>query len=140
MREDKPTQEHDTMVARTVSKVLPPDWFTHVVADGVDPNRPGIYEWRIDGVGVYIGQYGRIRRPTKEYGRNVARLLMGQPYRSGTSAGFRPIHRALADAVQKGRGITLTILENAEPDNINRRERELTAERGTLNGSTAAPL
>ena len=110
-------------------------WHTTVLAEGVIPEEPGIYEWRIEGVGTYIGKYGRIRRPTKEYGRNVARLLSGRPYRTGKPDGYRAIHYALAEAVRVGRPIILTILENVAPDRINQREQELIRERGaTLNG------
>jgi hypothetical protein len=62
---------------------LPRNWYTYVIAAGVREDVPGIYEWHIEGVGSYIGQYGRIGRPTKEYGRNVTRLLNGQHYRRG---------------------------------------------------------
>jgi hypothetical protein len=50
-------------------------WFDFVVADGVDRNQPGIYEWNIEGVGIYIGKYNSIRRPMREYVLNVERVL-----------------------------------------------------------------
>ena len=105
-------------------------WFTEVVATGVNPDRPGIYEWRIEGVGVYIGQYGRARRPRREYARNVERLLARAPYRKGDPEGFREVHQALAKARAEGRTITLTFVENQEvKSDRNRRERELIEER-----------
>ena len=145
MTPSHPTAAQVRMPQRLVSEVLPAAWFTCVIAAGVACTKPGIYQWTIEGVGTYIGKFGRIRRPTKEYGRNVARLLAGLPYRLGKPDQFRAIHHALADAVRAGRVITLTILENAEPDEINRRERDLIAERGTLNGpvrkaSTPEPI
>jgi hypothetical protein len=104
---------------------LPSDWYILVVADGVNLEVPGIYEWRIDGVGVYIGKYGRIRRPTKEYGRNLKRMLNGKHYRSNKKDGFRGIHWALLDAHRSNRKITLTILENVIDAQVrNARERE----------------
>ena len=109
------------------------DWFTLEIKPGVDCSRPGIYEWHIEGVGWYIGKYKRIRRPLKEYGRNVTRLLNGLAYRRGNTDGFRRIHRELSLALTTHRQIRLTILENVAPDCINIRERELIAARGTLN-------
>ena len=113
---------------------LPADWYRYVVATGAREDVPGIYEWRIDGVGIYIGKFKRIRRPTREYGLNVQRILRGQPYRKGKPAQFRHIHRALEEAYRAGLPITLTILENPPVEEINRREAELIQERGTLNG------
>ena len=109
-----------------------------IVNDGVDITRPGLYEWRIErhdleGHDSYIGKYKRIKRPTREYGRNVRRLLEGRSYRLNKPDGFRRIHRELAEAHRAGRKITLIILENAQESEINRRERELIAKRGALN-------
>ena len=111
--------------------------FVFVVADGVDLTRPGIYEWRIEGVGTYIGKYKSISRPQRAYARNVANLLAGRPYRKTKPDRFRAIHHALAEAVRRRCFVTLTILENAPPWEIDDRERKLIAERGTLNGSCA---
>ena len=112
---------------------LPRSWFEFRIADGADCSRPGLYEWHIEGVGRYIGKFKRINRPRKEYGRNVARLINGLPYRKGKPDGFRRIHVELAQAVRSGRRIELTILENPPLADINRRELELIAERGSLN-------
>ena len=101
---------------------------------GVDIDRPGLYEWRIEGTGSYIGQYRWISRPRREYGLNVARLINGLPYRKGNLDGFRRIHRELAAALMEGRRIELVILENGERPALNDRERELIRERGNLNG------
>jgi hypothetical protein len=104
----------------------PADWYLRKVADGADSNLPGIYEWKIPGVGVYIGQYTNPRRPWRHYERNVAHLREGSPYRRNKPGKFRAIHRALADAASTGRLVILTFLEN-HPDKSerNRREREL---------------
>ena len=107
-------------------KVLHPDWYQLVETDGVSDDIPGLYEWRIDGVGCYIGQYSNARRPLREYGLNVGRILAERPYRKSNPDGFRLIHRELAAAANRGRFITLTLLENcALKDDRNCREREL---------------
>lgn len=112
---------------------LPKDWC--LPANGVDLDGSGIYEWRIEGAGSYIGKFGRIRRPTKEYRRNVIRLLNGRPYRKGNEHGFRWIHHELAWAVYEQRCIQLVIVEIVDVDQINERERALIRERGNLNGT-----
>jgi hypothetical protein len=72
---------------------LPNGWYTYHVNEGVDVSRPGIYEWRIDGMGSYIGQYRWISRPTTHYRRNLIKLFNGLPYRNRSPDGFRRIHR-----------------------------------------------
>ena len=105
-----------------------------IVAKGVDPNRPGIYVWAIQGVGAYVGKYTWGTRPTRDYERNVRRLLAGKPYRLNKPDKWRKIHRALAAAVRDGRSIFLAILMNGSAEELQARERELIREIGTLNG------
>ena len=107
-----------------------PDWYQEIVVIGVSSDMPGLYEWRIEGAGCYIGQYTHVLRPRREYGLNIGRILAEKPYRKGKPEGFRLIHRELAKAVQAGRSITLTLLENhVLKADRNRRERELIVER-----------
>lgn len=107
-----------------------------IVADGVSLDLPGIYAWKIEGIGLYIGKFTRKSRPLREYNKNVTRLLRGEMYRPQNPMGFRPVHRALARAVDDGLGIELHILENCSPDNLDTRERHLisTIAYGNLNG------
>ena len=109
---------------------LPLDWYCEKKVVGVDPALPGIYEWRIEGVGVYIGQYTRASRPRRQYGANVANILNDRPYRPGKVDRFRGVHRRLAEAVRSGQRVTLCLLENViDKPARNRRERELIDER-----------
>jgi len=71
------------------------DWFELVVLPGVDRNRPGLYEWIIEGVGSYIGKYTHFSRPYREYDRNVQKILTGRPYRPRKPEGFRRSIRSL---------------------------------------------
>src|SRR4051794_9145889 len=112
---------------------LPQGWFYYSVNPGVDVSLPGIYQWSIEGAGAYIGKYKKISRPLHHYRRNVDNLLNRKPYRKSNPDGFRRIHRELARAHQEGREITLVILENVGPAGLNRRERELIHELGSLN-------
>lgn len=108
------------------------------VLDGVSPDLPGIYTWTIIGrdgsSALYVGKYTRRRRPEREYRRNVARLLIGRPYRLRKPDDFRRIHQALAAAVREGLPVILTFLENVAPDGLAAREAELIRElRPSLN-------
>jgi hypothetical protein len=117
----------------TLIERLPSNWYRYVVHDGVDTRKPGIYEWEIENSGSYIGKYTNISRPTRDYARHVLNLLnKRKAYRPQNPDGYRRIHRELIRAYLDNRTITLHILEN--PTDANRRERELIAERGTLNG------
>ena len=113
------------------------------IAEGVTLDKPGIYEWSItypDGsIRRYVGKYTRRSRPMREYRANVERILDGRPYRKASPEDFRYVHRELAAAASEGRTVVLTILENALPEDLNRREQALIRERGaTLNGSGAS--
>jgi hypothetical protein len=110
------------------------------IPEGVTLDKPGIYEWAItypDGsIRRYVGKYTRRSRPMREYRANVERILDKRPYRKASPEGFRQVHRELATAASEGRAIVLTILENALPEDLNRREQALIRERvATLNGS-----
>jgi hypothetical protein len=121
-------------MATVPNKKLRVGWYRYVIHDNVDINRPGIYEWEIENSGSYIGKYTNIGRPTRAYARHVLNLLNDRKaYRPQNPNGYRRIHRELIRAYLDNRTITLRILENPEND-INRRERELILERGTLNG------
>ena len=112
------------------SPLFSKDWHREIVVLGVDPDLPGLYEWRIEGVACYIGQYTLARRPRRHYVQNVERRLADQPYRKGKPGASRRIHHELAAATKAGHAITLTFLENqVEKAARNRRERELIAER-----------
>ena len=44
------------------AKIPPETWYIETPdAEGVDRCQPSIYRWTIEGAGVYIGQYTRIR-------------------------------------------------------------------------------
>ena len=117
---------------------IPKNWYTLIVNDGTTLSLPGIYEWKIEGVGSYIGQYKHKYRPTREYERNVFKIATGRAYRPGKPDGFRRIHRELEAAHRDGRAITLIIVENCLDSERNQREAFHIAARGTLNGRVKA--
>jgi hypothetical protein len=115
----------------------------HLVTNGTDETQPLLYQWEIHdaSTGKLLGRYvGKARagsaRPRDHYVRNVTRLLAGLPYRKNKPAAFRAVHRALAEEVQRGDRITLTLLRNINPgEDINEAERStIRALSCTLNG------
>lgn len=101
----------------------------------VDPTRPLIDLWDIDGA-LYVGKARRgAQRPRTQYLRNVQNLLAGRPYRKGKPEAYRRVHVALAEAVCAEGPITLRLLRNVEVHELNAVERELILAYGcTLNG------
>jgi hypothetical protein len=90
------------------------------------PNTPnnssGIYEWRIDGVGVYVGQAKRLSSRMRAYPNNVRRILDKLPWRKNSKRDFRCVHHALRAAYEVGTPVTFTVLENCPPQLLNERE------------------
>lgn len=110
-------------------------WHEIIISEGVTPDLPGIYEWRIEGVGSYIGKYTHSRRPLKEYAKHVRNQFHGGHYRPNNPLGWRRIHVELYQACMSRKKIELIFIENCLPQDLNERENFHIARRGTLNGS-----
>jgi hypothetical protein len=102
------------------------------VERGIDLDRAGILEFRIDKFGSYIAHSNRLSRRIRDYEENVWRLGQGLPYLSGGS-GYRRIHRLLRDAADKAMAVTVIALENCEEADLPVRKRHWIEVRGTLN-------
>lgn len=113
---------------------VPDVWYTREISERIDLAQPGIYEWRIYGVGSYIGKSRRLESRLREYPNNLRKMLAGLPYRAGNPEGYRHVHHALRAAILGRQAITLTVLENCEVADLNGRERHWIELRGTLNG------
>ena len=120
------------------------NWWTRDVAEQIDLDLPGIYEWRIGSDSLYIGKSGRLRGRIREYPNNVRRLLAGEPYRRGNPTSFREVHHELRAAHDGMISVTVSILENCARADLNQREqywiaiRRAEAEQGgprVLNGT-----
>lgn len=116
-------------MAITRKHVLQKDWFTEELVPNVDASLPGIYQWRVNGYSIYVGQYSRSNRPRRHYSQNLSNLLNGLPYRKGKPDKFRQVHHDLKRAYIAGSTITLRLIENhLAKDERNKRERELIAQ------------
>ncbi len=138
LREDENTQDNITPEPEIVDITRLDEPLQDVVvfvAKSIDPQKPGIYVFVIEDVGIYVGKYTRPSRYKREYSNNVEKLRTGQPYRDDNPNGFRRIHRALARAVETdGQNISLLLIENWDDEGSGqRRERELINAIGTLN-------
>ncbi len=96
--------------------------FKEIWTDGINLDLPGVYEFRVDGIGVYIGECTSFSRPRQQYWRKVRKVLLGLPHRKK----LRDVHKLLARGIAEGAVITLTLVENVhEKPERKRREREL---------------
>ena len=103
--------------------VLRDGWYIKNVPDDVDLNATGIYEWRIEGVGVYVGKAKRLKDRMSAYPRNVRRMLEGRPWRQGKlQNGYRRVHHALRRAHDEGHVVTFSVLELCSFEDYGRRE------------------
>ena len=93
----------------------------------------GIYLWKIQGAGRYVGKFSHKRR-LRAYANNVYRMLQGEEHHA---SGFRTVHRALAQAFADGRHIALSIILPTASDpageTLLAREKRLISTLGCLN-------
>jgi hypothetical protein len=108
---------------------LAEDWFREDSPSGIDRQRPGIYLWQIEDVGIYVGHAARLDAVALRYATNILDKLNGRPYHN-KPRNFRRVHDELAKAVLERRKIVLTLLENvASKSDRQIRKKELIAQR-----------
>lgn len=98
-------------------------WYSHEPTDGTSLDRPGIYEWRLSGIGIYVGKSVRLPARIREYPNNVRKMIAGAPYRRNKPANYRDIHHHLRQAHDTAAAVTVAILENCNSSELNQRER-----------------
>lgn len=92
-------------------------WFTRDIGPEFDIRAPGIYEWRIEGLGIYVGlTEQKLRTRIRAYRNNVRRHLAGSDYHGQAGGKYRVIHEAMKQAREEGRTVTVTVLQNCEKD------------------------
>ncbi|MDB5538472.1 MAG: hypothetical protein JWQ89_199 [Devosia sp.] len=55
------------------------DWFS-IVSGGFDPSLSGIYEWRIPGIGIYVGKAATLSKRIRAYPNNERRMSLKLPW------------------------------------------------------------
>jgi hypothetical protein len=109
--------------------ILRDGWFTREIAETIDLDAPGIYEWRIEGTGVYIGKAKVLRNRINAYPRNVLAMLNGRPWHGDPTRSYRPIHHALHQAHESKGAVKVTVLENCGLEERSAREQMWIAKR-----------
>lgn len=102
--------------------VLRSDWFRRDIDGELNLDQPGIYEWRIEGFGVYVGKALRLTRRLSHYPNNIRRMLQGLPWHGNSARDYRTIHHALRQAYEKQLAISVTVLEVCSRDMRSERE------------------
>jgi Uma2 family endonuclease len=103
----------DTVPVVSMTKaVLRDGWYSQLIDTRFDLLKPGVYEWRIDGVGVYIGKATLLRDRINAYPRNVRKMIEGHPWHGDEKKEYRPIQRALRKAHDEGIPVTVAVLTN----------------------------
>lgn len=98
------------------------DWYIREIEASLDLDQPGIYEWRIEGVGIYIGKALRLKNRLRAYPNNVRRMLRGLEWHGDPTRSYRPIHHALRDAYETHAIVVVRVLEVCTPETRNERE------------------
>lgn len=102
---------------------LRPNWYRLTNEHAFDLDAAGIYEWRIEGIGLYIGKAKRLRSRIRAYPNNVRRMIEGLPWHGNPNKSYRPVHQELRSAYEANIVITLAILENCSIEDRAARER-----------------
>jgi hypothetical protein len=98
------------------------EWWRRDFDGALDLDQPGVYEWRIEGVGIYVGKALRLKRRLGHYPNNVRRMLQGLPWHGDPAKDYRPIHHALRQAYEQKLAISVTVLEVCDRDTRSDRE------------------
>jgi len=98
------------------------DWYVREIEQTLDLEQPGIYEWRIEGVGVYVGKALRLKSRLRAYPNNVRRMLQGVHWHGHATRDYRPIHHALRDAHDSQAVVIVRVLEVCSSEARNERE------------------
>ena len=97
-------------------------WYVRHIGPDLDLDQPGIYEWRIEGVGVYVGKALRLKKRLTAYPNNVRRILQGLHWHGDPTRDYRAIHHALRNAHEAQIPVTVTVLEICASEGRSARE------------------
>jgi hypothetical protein len=106
-----------------VTKTLKPEWYRLTIDPSVDMEAAGVYQWSIEGVGLYVGKAKILRKRLPAYPNNVRRMLENLPWHGNPSKKYREIHHALRQAYETQTPVTVTVLETCDPSVRVARER-----------------
>lgn len=107
----------------TPKQKLRDEWFRLAIDTFINMNDAGVYQWSIEGVGVYVGKAKVLRTRLPAYPRNVLAMIENRPWHGNPARKYRDIHNALRKAHDAGTFVTVTVLETCDPSVRAERER-----------------
>jgi hypothetical protein len=106
---------------------LRPNWYS--IEEDFDLRQAGIYEWRIAGVGIYVGKALTLRKRINAYPNNVRRMIEGLPWHGSPGRHYRAIHYHLRHAYDGDIPVSVAVLELCNPSERSEREKRWVAQR-----------
>ena len=100
------------------------NWYTRQIDASFDTKLAGIYEWRIEGIGIYVGKARELHSRIGNYPNNVRRMMEGLPWHGDPTKKYRPIHHALRRAYDEGLEVSVVVLETCDSDPNTRKRLE----------------
>ena len=98
-------------------------WYAPPDEGHFDLGQSGIYEWRIEGVGIYVGKAKTLRTRLRHYPNNVRRMIDGLAWHGNPNKAYRLIHDELRRAYDAGVRVSVAVLEICDPGARAERER-----------------
>jgi hypothetical protein len=99
------------------------NWYHRTEDPSINMDAAGVYQWTIEGRGVYVGKAKVLRKRLPAYPRNVLAMLQGRHWHGNPAKKYRAIHEALREACDLGKSVTVTVLENCDASVRAQRER-----------------
>jgi hypothetical protein len=91
-------------------------WYVREIDADFDLKQCGIYEWRIEGIGLYVGKAKNLQSRIRAYPNNVRRMIDGEPWHGNPKRAYRRVHHELRRAYEDGVAVVVTVLEICDPD------------------------
>jgi hypothetical protein len=98
-----------------MSQKLRSEWYQQTTDPSVNMNAAGVYQWSIEGVGLYVGKAKVLRTRLRDYPRNIRAMLEGRYWHGNPAKDYRDIHIALRAAYDNETPVVVTVLENCDP-------------------------
>lgn len=91
------------------------DRYCRAIDPTLNMGEAGVYQWSIEGIGVYVGRAKVLRDHLSADPRNVLTMREGRPRHGNPAREYRGIHKALGVAYDAGTSVTVTVLEICDP-------------------------
>ncbi|WP_174285623.1 hypothetical protein [Sphingomonas bacterium] len=99
------------------------DWFHLIVDASVNMDGAGVYQWSIEGEGLYVGKAKVLRKRLRDYPQNVRSMIEGRFWHGDPTKDYRAIHHQLRKAYDAEICVVVTVLETCDAAVRSERER-----------------